>query len=121
MDSSGACFGDSGGPGVIGNVQYGIASFTSGGCASGTPDGYSRVSADYNWIREQVCNRASDKAPFDCSAGGSCASAARAVRSFIMSGARGTFKTMSSFMGFRAKYEWDEDDWFYPIKYPDQA
>ena len=61
-NGQGICNGDSGGPLVIkgGNgaddIQVGVASFASiSGCATDSPDIYSRVSHAYGWIRSEVC------------------------------------------------------------------
>lgn len=98
-DTSGACFGDSGGPAVIGNTQMGLASFVRGDCAIGNPDGYARISTYYSWIQEQVCAKGSDTTNFDCSA---CACARRAVAdgfARLYFGAAGTYRAVSSFFG----------------------
>lgn len=52
--NAGSCNGDSGGPMFIGNTQVGIVSFgSSQGCASGIPDGYTRVSNYVDWINSE--------------------------------------------------------------------
>ena len=119
--TTGACFGDSGGPAVLEDTQYGIASFVRGGCAEGNPDGYTRISDNYDWIRQQVCSRSVDTSRFDCCATGSVAAALRTARSSLVFGARSALKTMSSFMGFGAKEDENDDDWFYPRLYPDSG
>lgn len=47
---NGACFGDSGGPATFQNQLIGIANFIIGGCGSGNPDGYAKVSYFADWI-----------------------------------------------------------------------
>lgn len=47
----GLCFGDSGGPLVARSKLIGIVSFGFIPCASGNPDGYTRVSSFLGWIQ----------------------------------------------------------------------
>ncbi|GAB0098105.1 hypothetical protein DMENIID0001_138040 [Sergentomyia squamirostris] len=46
----GLCFGDSGGPLIVGNTVVGIPSWVFPGCAQGRPDVYARVSSHRDWI-----------------------------------------------------------------------
>merc|ERR1712216_536953 len=68
---SDSCGGDSGGPLVIrsgsGDAQVGVVSWGES-CAHGDfPGVYARVSAQYEWIREKVCERSTDPpASFQC-------------------------------------------------------
>jgi secreted trypsin-like serine protease len=64
---SSTCMGDSGGPvtNVDGTLMLGLVSFGSGCEADQIPDGYARISAMADWIREQICEL-SDFAPSDC-------------------------------------------------------
>ncbi|XP_055706595.1 chymotrypsin-1-like [Phlebotomus papatasi] len=50
MEGQGLCFGDSGGPLIVGNTVVGIPSWVSPGCAQGRPDVYARVSSHREWI-----------------------------------------------------------------------
>ncbi|XP_059622967.1 trypsin beta-like [Phlebotomus argentipes] len=50
MAGQGLCFGDSGGPMIVGNTVVGIPSWVSPGCAQGRPDVYARVSSHRDWI-----------------------------------------------------------------------
>jgi len=51
----GICDGDSGGPLSFEGYIYGIASFAPGmGCASGLPDGFTRVTSYLDWIKEKT-------------------------------------------------------------------
>ncbi|XP_045460653.1 coagulation factor X-like [Harmonia axyridis] len=47
-----SCNGDSGGPFVINNVQYGIVSHGPSDCASGLPGVYTKVPALVDWIKK---------------------------------------------------------------------
>lgn len=49
-----ACFGDSGGPMVVGGIQVGIISWGYGCAVPGYPGVYSRISALREWIDEQL-------------------------------------------------------------------
>lgn len=98
--STGICQGDSGGPAVIGNTQYGIASFVQGGCASGNADGYARVSTYYTWIQQQVCMKSSDTTNFDCSTFGARRGALRDAVSRAYHGAEGWVQGVASMAGF---------------------
>jgi trypsin len=65
-----SCKGDSGGPlvdndsgSLVGIVSFGV----SGTCTSGDPSGYTRISAFFDWIDEQVCSLSdSPPAGFSC-------------------------------------------------------
>ena len=58
-----ACSGDSGGPLMEGDTLVGITSWGEK-CGGGSPGVYSRVSYNYQWIREQVCDISrGDEAP----------------------------------------------------------
>jgi len=70
-----SCQGDSGGPLVVkGNnvhgsddVQVGVVSWGAGCAHPDFPGVYSRVSAAFDWIRQEVCNRSKyPPAEFDC-------------------------------------------------------
>ncbi|XP_055381103.1 serine protease SP24D-like [Condylostylus longicornis] len=52
--SVGVCFGDSGGPAHYQGKLAGVANFVVGGCGSGYPDGYAKVSYFGQWINEQT-------------------------------------------------------------------
>ena len=61
-DGKDSCTGDSGGPMVIKRSEdpsdhelAGVVSWGIGGCGSGYPGVYSRVSDSYEWIKEQIC------------------------------------------------------------------
>lgn len=51
----GVCHGDSGSPLVWNGMQVGIVSWQNKGKCGKDPAVYSRVSAAYNWIQEQLC------------------------------------------------------------------
>jgi len=54
--STGVCFGDSGGPLFSASGEIlGIASFLVGGCQSGQPSFYTRVSHYDEWIQSSIC------------------------------------------------------------------
>ena len=116
--SSGVCQGDSGGPAVIGNTQYGIASFVQGGCAAGNPDGFARVSTYYTWIQQQVCTKSSDKTNFGCTRLGALRNAARDGLSSVFFGAQDTVQSMASMVGFGPKYSGDIE--VFPMGHRDQ-
>ncbi|KAL7429219.1 hypothetical protein ACHAXM_001641, partial [Skeletonema potamos] len=70
-----SCQGDSGGPLVIkgkdvhgsDDVQVGVVSWGAGCAHPDFPGVYSRVSAAFDWIRQEVCNRSKyPPAEFDC-------------------------------------------------------
>ena len=105
--SSGVCFGDSGGPAVIGNTQYGIASFVQGGCASGNADGYARVSTYYSWIEQQICAKSTDTANFSCTSAASWRNAIRDGASRLYFGVQGAVGGMVSLAGFGPSYSGD--------------
>jgi trypsin len=72
-DGEDSCQGDSGGPAVVHNidpskdVQVGVVSWGIGCAHSSFPGVYARVSAAYDWIRQEVCARSYDPSPsFQC-------------------------------------------------------
>jgi hypothetical protein len=69
-DTSGVCQGDSGGPLILnGDTQVGVTSFIVGSCASGSYDGFARVSTGYGWIKDTVCDISSNPgSSFNCGA-----------------------------------------------------
>lgn len=73
-----SCQGDSGGPLLLvgeEDIQVGVVSWGAGGCASGTPGVYSRISAASDWIKQGICDNSrrppSDLCPNAISGGGS--------------------------------------------------
>jgi secreted trypsin-like serine protease len=56
--------GDSGGPLLDGGVQVGVVSWSVKPCGQypGVPDAFSRVSDEYDWIRETACELTSTNA-----------------------------------------------------------
>jgi trypsin len=64
---SSTCLGDSGGPLIDedGTRLLGVVSFGSGCQADTIPDGYARISAVSDWIRDQICEM-SDFPPANC-------------------------------------------------------
>jgi hypothetical protein len=70
VDGSSTCMGDSGGPltDVDGTLMLGLVSFGSGCEADQIADGYARISAMADWVREQICEL-SDLAPSNCPVG----------------------------------------------------
>ena len=72
-----SCQGDSGGPLLLvgeEDIQVGVVSWGAGGCASGTPGVYSRISAASDWIKQGICDNSrrppSDLCPNAVSGGG---------------------------------------------------
>ena len=72
-----SCQGDSGGPLLLvgeKDIQVGVVSWGAGGCASGTPGVYSRISAASDWIKQGICDNSrrppSDLCPNAVSGGG---------------------------------------------------
>ena len=57
-----SCQGDSGGPLFLKggesreDVQVGVVSWGAGGCATGSPGVYSRISAASDWIKQGICD-----------------------------------------------------------------
>ena len=70
-DDDSICQGDSGGPLVFtdettkDHVLVGVTSFSAGCNPDEVPDGFTRVSMFYDWIREQICAISRDP-PEDC-------------------------------------------------------
>jgi trypsin len=83
-----SCQGDSGGPLVIhedsGDVQVGVVSWGVGCADESFPGVYARISSQFDWIREQVCDGSSNPpAYFDCD---SSASGAFETQSLVADG-----------------------------------
>ncbi|KAL7427101.1 hypothetical protein ACHAXM_000823 [Skeletonema potamos] len=71
-EETGACYGDSGGPLMLADVQVqvGIVSFGQLDCKPGAPSVYTRVSNYVDWIKETVCNNLTDGTGDLCPTGG---------------------------------------------------
>lgn len=51
---NGSCYGDSGSGAVYNGKLIGVASFILDDCGSKYPDGYSKISHNYNWIMRNM-------------------------------------------------------------------
>jgi secreted trypsin-like serine protease len=71
-EETGACYGDSGGPLMLADVQVqvGIVSFGQPDCKPGAPSVYTRVSNYVDWIKEKVCDNLTDGTGDLCPTGG---------------------------------------------------
>lgn len=49
---NGACYGDSGGPGVYNGQLVGLSNYGINGCGSSYPDGYAKIPSFRNWLRQ---------------------------------------------------------------------
>lgn len=108
--STGACFGDSGGPAIIGAVQFGLSSFVVGDCAAGNFDGYARVSTYYSWIEEQVCARGSDTTNFSCNSFAQMKRAAADSFSKAYFGAQSSVVAVATAFGYGKTSNYSKDD-----------
>ncbi|CAB9501399.1 Chymotrypsin-like elastase family member 1 [Seminavis robusta] len=89
-NGNGVCNGDSGGPLYDSAfAQVGVVSFgSSGGCGTGVPDGYTRVSHYSQWIQEQLTDDSCD----GCSIYPTCAQIFNSVVSAVTNAARYMFR-----------------------------
>jgi hypothetical protein len=63
------CFGDSGGPlmdAENNNIQVGVVSWGNENCNDATPGVYSRISNQWTWIRDTICENHSSPKPDFC-------------------------------------------------------